>query len=97
MFISEEVKNNIIKDLESLVLKRFKDLKDLKKQLKNIFPNYNIEVNFADMSGIDGEIDYEIIGLLEKEALNVYCYFDLYFAKTRANEKIIVEVDYEFE
>lgn len=97
MFTSKEVKDNIIKDLESLVLKRFKDLKELKKELKKIFPNYKISIGNADMTGIDGDIDYDIIGLLEKEDLNVYCYFDVYYAKTRANEKIIVEVGYEFE
>lgn len=93
----DEVQINIIDDLESLVMKRFKNIKEVKDYLKKIFPNYKLNVNYRNMSGIDINIDYELIGTLENKTLNILCDFDLYYAKTRAKEMFITEVGYEFE
>lgn len=88
---------DIMNKFEDLVLKRFKSLKEIKEYLQDLFKGYTIEVNFADMSGVDQFIDYDIVGLLDNEDLEIYCYFDIYFAKTRNKEMFITEVSCEFE
>lgn len=92
-----EVQINIINTLESLVSKRFKNIKELKKTLNWLFPNYKISLNYRNMDGIDGGIDFNIIGTLENDLLEILCDIDIYYAKTRAKEMYITEVGYEFE
>lgn len=90
-------KRDIIDNLENLIMKRFKTLKETKEYLKKLFPGYKIILEHACMDGISDTIDYDLIGNLYNKKDDIFCDFDLYYAKTRAKEMIITEVGYEFE
>lgn len=91
------MKKDIIEKLENIVMKRFKNIKEIKTYLKEEFKDYKIDINYASMIGVDTYIDYDIVGLLESSMENIFCYFDIYYAKTRNKEMYITEVGYEFE
>lgn len=84
--------------LESLVLKRFNNIDELRdflqKRVKNNYKVTLIEKSIDEIND-DSYIDWEFIGTFEND--NLLCDFDIYYAKTRVGGFIITEVGYEFE
>ena len=83
--------------LERLVMKRFKNIKELKDFLRVNFEDFIVELVERDMTDISDTIDWSFVGSLQNMDLDILCDFDIYYAKTRANEIYITEVGYEFE
>lgn len=83
--------------LEELVMQRFKNIKELKDFLKVNFEDFIVELVERDMTDISDTIDWSFVGSLQNMDLDILCDFDIYYAKTRANEIYITEVGYEFE
>ena len=83
--------------LERLVMKRFKDRLELKKFLITNFEDFIVELVEQDMTDISDTIDWTFVGSLQNMDLDILCDFNIYYAKTRANELYITEVGYEFE
>ncbi len=87
-----------------LIFKRFKDLKDLKKQLNEFFNNENIEPfsgqwlkvkEIENKSYYDNDFqDWEILVSIGTDKEDIYD-ITIYYAKTRINENIIVETNFE--
>ena len=91
-------KEYFIHILEDLVMKRFKGVDELKTYiLDEVGEDYQLELYEKDLTDYDEFIDYEFVGSLQNEKIDFLCDFDIYFAKTRANEVIITEVGFEFE
>ena len=91
-------KEHFIYILENLVMKRFKSIEQLKTYiLDKVGEDYQLELYEKDLTGYDEFIDYMFVGSLQNEKIDFLCDFDIYFAKTRANEVIITEVGFEFE
>ena len=87
-----------------LILTRFKDKEDLKEQLNEFFNNENIEPfsgQWLKVKAIENKSyydnnfqDYEIMVTVGTNAEDIYD-ITIYYAKTRTNENIIVETNFE--
>ena len=93
-----------IERYNDLIFKRFKDLEDLKKQLNDFFNNENIEPfsgqwlkvkEIENKSYYDNDFqDWEILVSIGTDKEDIYD-ITIYYAKTRINESIIVETNFE--
>lgn len=88
---------------EDLILKRFKNIEDLKDTLNYFFygcideeTGDHLRVKaIAEKSYYDNDFqDYEIIAAIGTEKEDIYD-ITIYYAKTRINDFIIVETSYE--
>ena len=102
--IKNKTKLTIMKFInKDLILKRFKDIKDLKDKLNYFFYGC-IDEETGDhlrVKSIDDKYyfdndfqDYEIMATIGTENEDIYD-ITIYYAKTRINEFIIVETSYE--
>lgn len=87
---------DIIDKLENLVLMRFKNLKEIKLELKQIFPKLNLDGCKKTKYSDEFEQDFIYIGNLNNKE-NIYCDFDIYYIFDNAKNLVITEVGYEFE
>lgn len=81
--------------LEDIVHNRYETIEDIKEDLERRFDTFNLELYEKDMTDIDINIDYNLVGCISN--YRILCDFDIYYAKTRANELYITEVGYTFE
>ena len=88
---------------EDLILKRFRDIEDLKDTLNYFFygcideeTGDHLRVNsIAEKSYYDNDFqDYEIMAAIGTDKEDIYD-ITIYYAKTRINNFIIVETSYE--
>jgi hypothetical protein len=85
--------NRFINILELLVNKRFKNLKEVKK---NIEQKTNCKINLIQSwkNKEKDEYDFLMVGNIDNNDL--FCDFDIYYTKSK-NHILITEVSYEFE
>ena len=93
-------KENIKKDIEHLVLKRFTTFEDLKKKVNEIICFYNLEVkDYGFKSDYDNDFeDFVVCMTIGNDDNDIYeeqYDIDLYFAITRIGERIIIESSFE--
>lgn len=81
---------------KKLVLKRFKDLEELKKILDNDLSKFDLKVkDLCNKSYYDNDFqDYEVLVEVGNEEESIFD-LTLYYAVTRIEENIIVETSFE--
>jgi len=86
-------KENVKHILEDLVDKRVKNRYELQKQLSETF-GCKIKLSQSWKNAELDEYDFSMVGHFEND--NVFCYFDIYYTKSKTHY-LITEVGYEFE
>jgi hypothetical protein len=95
--MSRVYNNDLVNDFESCVFHRFKELEDLRIYFDNKFSKYGVVCKdisrkcYYDMSD---NSDYEIMITLGNSEEDLYD-VTVYYAITRKEERIIVEMGYE--
>lgn len=99
-------RKDCIDKLEALVGKRYESKSKLEKKLEDLF-GCKVKLEASTYCRDDNNkelleqykdeiiLDWSYVGLIKDKY--IYCDIDIYYAKTRANELLITEVNYEFE
>lgn len=79
-----------------LIFWRFKDLEDLKNRLNDEFNEFNLKVkDICYKSEYDNDFqDWEVLVSIGTDKEVIYD-ITIYYAKTRINENVIVETNFE--